>query len=48
VATGFFGMNFEGHFEALFFKPSAAGGIFHNTAIIAVASGAWRHWLRLS
>ncbi|HZO57213.1 MAG TPA: CorA family divalent cation transporter, partial [Bryobacteraceae bacterium] len=37
VATGFFGMNFEGEFERFFFKPSFAGGVFHNTAIVAVA-----------
>lgn len=37
VATGFFGMNFEGDFERFFFKPGLAGGIFHSTAIIAVA-----------
>ncbi|MBN8730358.1 MAG: hypothetical protein J0L64_07460 [Acidobacteria bacterium] len=37
VATGFFGMNFQGQFEQWFFLPAAGGGLLHNGAIAAVA-----------
>ena len=37
VVTGFFGMNFAGHFEQLFFNPEAGSATTHYLALIAVS-----------
>lgn len=37
VATGFFGMNFQGRFEQMFFRPGFAGGLLHTGAVASVA-----------
>jgi LPXTG-motif cell wall-anchored protein len=37
VVTGFFGMNFAGHFEQLFFNPETGSATTHYLALIAVS-----------